>query len=152
MTTAESCFERLRTALTVPTPRAILGIVDQVLAVALECDLRLVHKEDYCHIEILGGAPANSIEVPVRKSVFRAALARVSVLCNERGPRSVSPYGGEGEIVFGSESPSLLHAAFVNTPDEQSLVLTSVGHRPVQNVVSPSPEQAPIQHDVAGRT
>ncbi len=37
----------------------------------------------------------------VGKSVFRAILARVATLCNEQSANSVSPYGGQGELVVG---------------------------------------------------
>ena len=42
--------------------------------------------------------PLDRIDVPLQKSVVRAALARVAVLCNERIPGSVSPFGGQGRL------------------------------------------------------
>jgi hypothetical protein len=64
------------------------------------------------------------VQVPLRKSVFRAILARVAVLCNERHPNSVSPYGGTGKVTVGSTPAAEVHVHFLNTPEEQSLELT----------------------------
>ena len=60
------------------------------------------------------------------KSVFRAALARIATLCNERNPNSVSPYGGAGELTVDAGPPLVIRVQFVNTPDEQSLELAAV--------------------------
>src|SRR5208282_5382429 len=62
----------------------------------------------------------------LRKSVFRAILARVAVLCNERSPNSVSPYGGQGEVSVGADPAMTFRVEFANTPDEQRLELTRV--------------------------
>ncbi|MGL4423621.1 MAG: hypothetical protein ACRCZF_23390 [Gemmataceae bacterium] len=65
--------------------------------------------------------------VPLPKSVFRAALARVSALCNEQHPDSVTPYRGEGEVVVPPEQvsngtpPSTCYVSFTNTPSEQQM-------------------------------
>jgi hypothetical protein len=75
----------------------------------------------------LGGDVAELTEVPLARSVFRAILARVAVLCNERSPNSVSPYGGQGELLAGSNPAKLFRATFVNTADEQRLELMPVG-------------------------
>jgi hypothetical protein len=55
-------------------------------------------------------------------------LARVAVLCNQRTPNSVSPYGGQGELLIGPEPTTTMRVAFVNTPDEQSLELAPLGN------------------------
>jgi hypothetical protein len=62
-----------------------------------------------------------STDVPLPKSVFRAILARLAALCNERTPNSVSPYRGEGECSVGTNPPVVFRVAFVNTPGEQRL-------------------------------
>jgi hypothetical protein len=98
-------------------------LVDELLAASREHGLKLVWQGDRCWVQYGEGGPPGSIEVPLRKSVVRAALARVAVLCNQRSANSVSPYGGKGEVLVGAE-PTTLHVAFVNTPDEQRLELT----------------------------
>ncbi|HUY35359.1 MAG TPA: hypothetical protein VMV69_21625 [Pirellulales bacterium] len=65
------------------------------------------------------------IELPLRKSVFRAMLARMAVLCNERTPNSVSPYGGRGELTFGVNPTVVFRVIFANTGAEQKMELTS---------------------------
>ena len=82
------------------------------------------------------------IELPLRKSAFRAILARVAVLCNERCPNSVSPYGGQGELLVDTDPATALRVAFVNTPDEQSLELASLRNEGMHAL--PEAAQTPI--------
>jgi hypothetical protein len=63
------------------------------------------------------------MDVPLRKAVLRAVLARLAVLCNERNPNSVSPYGGHGELLAGGNPPMVFRVAFANTTAEQKLEL-----------------------------
>jgi hypothetical protein len=60
-------------------------------------------------------------DVSLRKSVFRAILARVATLCNEFAPDSVSPYGGTGQFVLPSHPGVVVRVDFANTPDAQEL-------------------------------
>jgi hypothetical protein len=74
----------------------------------------------------IDSAPARvvrSIQVQLPKSAFRAVLARLAALCNERKPDSVSPYGGAGEIAVGSDPPRVVRVSFTNTPAEQTVTL-----------------------------
>jgi hypothetical protein len=127
----------LHRVLTNPT-RGVLGLVDELLVVAREHGLQLEWKADHCRVQFRDGGPSDSIEVPLRKSVFRAALARIAVLCNQSKPNSVSPYGGQGELLVGTDPTTTMRVAFVNTPDEQSLDLTPL---PNENRTS-TPEAA----------
>jgi hypothetical protein len=111
---------RLSHSLTMPT-RGILGLVDDLLAASREHGLKLDWQSGHSRLRFLDGGSADWIDVPLRKSVVRAALARVAVLCNEQNPNSVSPYGGLGELLVGTDPATALRVAFVNTPDEQSL-------------------------------
>lgn len=120
MSTHLTPAERLRSALTAPT-RGVLGLVDELLTVSREQSLRLAWQADHCRVRFLVEGQEDSLEVPLRKSVVRAVLARVAVLCNERKPNSVSPYGGQGELSIGTEPGAVLRVAFVNTSDEQSM-------------------------------
>jgi hypothetical protein len=124
--------ERLSRALTTPA-RGILGLVEDLLAMSREHGLQLDWQAGHCRVRFLEGGPAAWIEVPLRKSVVRAALARVAVLCNQRNPNSVSPYGGQGELLAGADPTTAIRVTFVNTPDEQSLELT-----PLRNAASPA--------------
>ena len=101
----------------------VLGLVDELLAVAREHALRLSWHAGRCLIQIVDGGPAGLIEVPLHKSVVRAVLARIAVLCNERHPDSVSPYGGRGEVSIVIGVAGAIRVAFVNTPEEQRLDL-----------------------------
>lgn len=117
--------ERLHLALTTPT-NGVLGLVDEVLAVSRECNLQLDWQAGHCRVRFPESGPADCLAVAFRKSVFRAALARIAVLCNERRPNSVSPYGGQGELSVGAGPATVVRVAFANTPDEQSLELVRV--------------------------
>jgi len=98
-------------------------LVDDLLAVCLEHGLQLDWQADRCRVRSFGGGWEESIDVPLRKSVFRAILARVATLCNERIPNSVSPYGGQGELSVGANRPAVFRVTFANTPTEQKLEL-----------------------------
>src|SRR5271157_18049 len=125
MNAPSSSLQQLHHALATPT-RDVVGLVDEVLALCQEHGLQLDWQEGGCHIRSSGGEPEGTIDVPLRKSVFRAILARVAVLCNERSPNSVSPYGGQGEVSVGANPAMTFRVEFANTPDEQRLYCESV--------------------------
>ena len=112
---------RLARAITTPD-QGVLGVVDEMLVVAREHDIQLIWEGDRCRIKV-GGETVACGEGSLRKSVVRAVLARIAVLCNEQHPVSVTPYRGEGEIATNAAEP--IRVSFVNTPDELSLDLTS---------------------------
>lgn len=119
-TASTSIPESLRQALTAPTG-GIVGLVDELLAASREHGLQLTWGDDHCRVQLGGN---ELIEVPLRKSVVRAALARVAVVCNQRRTDSVSPYGGRVEISVGQEPAVPIRVDFINTPEIQSLELT----------------------------
>jgi hypothetical protein len=126
MSTASQASEVLRRTLLHPS-RGVVGLVDELLTACPEQGLQLAWQGDRCRTRISGGNRKDVMDVPLRKSVFRAILARVAVLCNERVPNSVSPYGGQGELSVGANPPTVFRVTFVNTPDEQRLELIAKG-------------------------
>lgn len=118
--------ERLRTVFT-PSPRGVVGLVDDLLELGREHGLRLDFHDGYCSVRPLDAVTQDAIDVPLQKSVFRAVLARVAALCNERVPNSVTPYGGCGELSVGSNPAKLLRVSFVNTATEQQLNVSYLG-------------------------
>jgi hypothetical protein len=135
MNNSSTSLERLHHALTTPTG-GVLGLVDELLAVACEHGLQLDWKADHCRVQFQEGGLSNSIELPLRKSVVRAVLARIAVLCNQRKPNSASPYGGQGELFVGADPTTTIRVVFVNTPDEQSLELTPLRNERAKKGVS----------------
>jgi hypothetical protein len=89
-----------------------------------EQSLQLDWQGDRCRIRTLAGGSEEVLDRPLRKSVFRAVLARVATLCNERNPNSVSPYGGQGELSVGADPPTTFRVTFTNTTEEQKLELS----------------------------
>src|SRR5438105_707801 len=83
--------------------RGVTGLVDDLLTVCREHGLQLDWQADRCRVRSIGGDWEELVDVLLRKSVFRAILARVAVLCNERTPNSVSPYGGQGKLSIGAD-------------------------------------------------
>lgn len=140
MNTPSTSSELLRHALTTPT-RGVLGLVDDLLAVSREHGIQLDWKADHCRVRFRGGGPPEWIEVPLRKSVVRAALARIAVLCNQWKPNSVSPYGGQGELLVDPDSTTAMRVAFVNTPDEQSLELAPLRNESSATLPEPVSEE-----------
>ncbi len=125
MSNPSEAIDRLRRALTSPT-HGVLGLVDELLAVSCEHSLRLEWQAGRCRLRFLEVGNADTVQVPVRKSVVRSALARVGVLCNEQRPNSVPLYGGCGELSVRGDPATVLRVAFANTPDEQYLELIRV--------------------------
>jgi hypothetical protein len=112
--------DRLGRAIARPTG-AILGLVDELLAASAQQGIQVAWRDGHCKVRTLIDESPDLIYAPLGKSVIRAVLARIAVLCNERNPNSVTPYGGQGEILV---SPgSVLRVAFINTPGEQKLEL-----------------------------
>jgi hypothetical protein len=118
-------FERLQAAFT-PTDRGVAGAVDHLLDTCRGQGVCLDWQAGACHVRPLNSAGQESLQIPLAKSVFRAVLARVAALCNERTPNSVSPYGGHGELEFGAGPPAVFRAAFTNSPGEQRLELMPI--------------------------
>lgn len=125
MSTTLTALERLQQAITTPT-NGVLGLVDVLLDIARQHPLQLRWRAGDCCVCLHDGEPSNGINVPLRKSVVRAALARVAVLCNQRQAHSVSPYRGQGEILVGAAPATAVRVEFVNTPDEQALGMAPV--------------------------
>jgi hypothetical protein len=101
-------------------------LVNDLLQLCQERGLQLDWQADCCRVRPVAGGSEEVIESPLRKSLFRAILARVAVLCNERSPNSVSPYGGRGELIVGANPATVFRVVFTNTPGEQRLELTPV--------------------------
>jgi hypothetical protein len=123
MSTASHISEEFQRVLARPTG-GISGLVDDLLAVCREHSLQLDWQAGRCRVRPSGSEWEEVIDLPLRKSVFRAILARVAALCNERTPNSVSPYGGQGEFSVDGNPPAAFQVAFLNTPTEQKLALT----------------------------
>jgi hypothetical protein len=105
--------------------------------VCAEHGLQVDWRAGLWRVRPLGGGPDEVIDRPTRPSVFRAILARVAALCNERSPNSVSPYGGQGTLAVGPDKAAVLQVSFANTPEEQWLDM-----RPV-TALNGSPSSAP---------
>lgn len=126
MTVSTSSYisEALRRVLAHPT-HGVAGLVDELLTLCQEHGLQLDWQTDRYRVRSREGDWEELIDVPLRKSVFRAILARIAALCNERTPNSVSPYGGQGEFSADANSPAVIRVRFANTPAEQTLELTT---------------------------
>src|SRR5437016_3972082 len=111
MSTASQVSDELRRALVHPT-RGVAGLVEDLLAMCQKHGLQLDWQADRCRARSFGGDWEELVDVPLRKSVFRAILARVATLCNEQTPDSVSPYGGQAELSVGANPPSVFRITF----------------------------------------
>jgi hypothetical protein len=123
MSTTSQVSEMLPRVLLHPD-HGIAGLVDDLLVLCLEHGLQLDWQTNRCRVRSAGGDSNGLVDVPIRKSAFRAILARVAALCNERAPNAVSPYGGQGELSAGANQAAVFRVVFVNTPATQQLELT----------------------------
>jgi hypothetical protein len=121
-----STRDRIQRALSCPS-EGVVGAVDELLAIAAEHSLRLERQADGCRVRLLDSGTSDFVDVQIRSSVFRAILARISVLCNQQHSDCISPYGGQGKLAVGSNPATTLHVSFVNTPAEQSIDLLRAG-------------------------
>jgi hypothetical protein len=128
-----------------PTDRGVVGLVDDLLRLCSEQGLELDWHADHCRVRSVGVEPEASIDVPLPQSAFRAALARLAALCTDRNHGSVSPYGGEGELMVGDDSSTVYRVAFTNTLSTQRVRLTPVqqenhtGERQTHHFENPRP-------------
>jgi hypothetical protein len=125
MNTATSLADALAKAFD-PPASGFVGIVDNLLQLCRGGDMELAWRSNACHIRVRQGTAGETLDLPLRKGVLRAILARVAALCNQRQPGSVSPYGGRGEIHVGPGPQAVFSANFVNTAAEQSLRLADL--------------------------
>jgi hypothetical protein len=109
----------------------VVPLVDELLRFCAEQNVQLDWTSDRCRLRSLADGSEEEFEPPLPRSVFRAVLARVATLCNQRTPGTVSPYGGQGELPSGVESPALLRVTFANTSDEQTLDVVPLAESPV---------------------
>lgn len=138
MSTPHLNLDALRNAIVNPTG-GVVGLVDNVLTLCRAHRLQLDWRPDRCSVRSANCAEEAIIDVPLRKSVFRAVIARVATLCSEENPESFSPYGGEGGLSAGSQWAAVIRVAWVNTPDEQRLGLAYVELKPfIPNVEATS--------------
>ena len=107
-----------------PATGEVIRLVDELLEFSREQDLQLDWQAERCRVGAIESEPDEFIEVPLAKSVFRAILARLAALCNERNPGSVSPYGGDGELAVGVDPVTICRVEFTNTPGVQRVRLT----------------------------
>jgi hypothetical protein len=106
--------------------RGVIGVVDDLLRLCREKGVQLDWTADCWRIRPLAGGSDELLDRPDRKSVFRAILARLAVLCNDSSPGSVSPYGGQGSLSIESDPMMRFHVSFLNTPQEQWLKLCPI--------------------------
>ncbi len=125
MSTASSLSDVVRRVIEHPTG-GVIGLVDELLAVCPEHGLQLDWQAGRCRVRPLGSNGVDQFDVPLRKSVFRAILARVAALCNEQDPSSASPYGGQSRLSVGANPPSVFRVTITNTSAEQRLEVVRV--------------------------
>jgi hypothetical protein len=109
-----------------PTERGVVGLVDDLLQLSQHWDIELDWHAGRCRARCLYAAPAESVDLPLSRPIFRAVLARLAALCNERRPDSVSPYGGSGELTVSTDPPAVRRVVFANTTGEARAQLTRV--------------------------
>jgi hypothetical protein len=126
-------LEALRSSVGQPT-NGIIGVVDDLLDRCGDSGLQLEWREDRCIARLPGNE--ETAELPLRKSVLRALLARVALLCGEH----VSPSGGSGELL--PDSGPAYHVKFVNTTGAQWLELIPAVPLISQASCAPLPRQA----------
>jgi hypothetical protein len=108
------------------TPRGVVGLTEQLLGACAGGHVEFERVGDSCVCRWGGSGEVQEATVPLPPAAFRTILARIAVLCNERSPNSVTPYGGKGLLAVEGEAATVFQVAFVNTPEKQQLELKSL--------------------------
>jgi hypothetical protein len=97
----------------------VTSFVDELLELCPAQGLQLRSHDGGYALRVSDEGQWEALDLPLPLSAFRAMLARIAFLCDQRRANSVSPYGGTGEI---SVANGVVHRlTFVNTPGEQKL-------------------------------
>jgi hypothetical protein len=112
-----------------PPETGFVGIVDNLLQLCLGGEITIEWTGNACRVRVRHGTVEETQDIALRKSVFRAILARIAALCNQHRPGAVSPYGGSGEIHL---TRATFSADLVNTTAEQSVHLKHLSTNGVQ--------------------
>jgi len=137
----QASSDRLQQIFVAPT-NGVVGIVDDLMAICGHAGLQIEWRDEHCLIRPLGGQIPAPLQIPARKSVFRAILARVAYLSDRFrtvGQGGVSPYGGECWFWSSGtfERGLYFHAIFINTAAQQQLTLHQV--EPTSRTDAPAP-------------
>jgi hypothetical protein len=125
MSPSETVHDCLRQAFAT-TPHGVVGLTEQLLRACVGGDVVFERVGDRCICRSIRSGDVQEATVPLPPAAFRTILARIAVLCNERSPNSVTPYGGKRLLAVKGEALTVFQVAFVNTPDKQLLELKSL--------------------------
>ena len=122
----QTVHDCLRRALA-PTQWGVVELTEQLLGACVGGDLEFERVGDRCVCRWTVSGEPQEAALPLPPAAFRTILARIAVLCNERSPNTVTPYGGEGLLAVNGQPSAALQVTFVNTPEKQRLELKSLG-------------------------
>lgn len=126
MISSQTVHDCLRRAFA-PTQHGVVGLTEQLLEACIGSDVAFERVGDRCVCRWTARGETQEATVPLPPAAFRTILARIAVLCNERSPNSVSPYGGEGQLAIKDHPSAAVQVAFVNTSTIQRLELKGLG-------------------------
>jgi hypothetical protein len=118
----ETIHDRLQRAF-LPTQGGVVGLTEQLLGACAGTDVEFERVGDRCVYRWTKDGKTQEAPAPLSPAAFRTVLARIATRCNEQSPGSVSPYGGEGDLVVGGTG---VFVRFINTTDSQKLEVKSV--------------------------
>jgi hypothetical protein len=98
-----------------------VAIVDGILKIACKFPLKFEWAEDRCQLQILNSD--QQTKMPIRKSTFRAIIARVATIASEKSFLAFNPSVGDENFSIGADVDIGLAARFENSPDRQMLEL-----------------------------
>ena len=136
--------EKFHQILTHPA-EGVVGLVDALFVLCNQHSLQLDWQHNEIRVRHALGDWEEVFDLPLRKSVFRAILARIAVLCKERSANAVSPYGGQGELLVTGSPPVLYQVNFTNTATEQRLQLWPKVGLPRNGPMAPSRSASPSE-------
>ena len=105
----------------------VVKFSDEFMQLCAEHELRLRLEPSQCVVEASGGKESiDVIENPMRRSQFRAVLARIVAISSECSNSIMTPYGGDWEISYSGDQNRRIRVSVQNTPNAQFVELEAL--------------------------
>lgn len=105
----------------------VVKFSDEFMQLCAIHELHLRLEPSQCVVESCGGKESiDMIENSMRRSQFRAVLARIAAICSEGSNSIMTPYGGDWEVSYGGDQNRRIRVSIQNTPDAQFVELEAL--------------------------
>jgi hypoxanthine phosphoribosyltransferase len=107
----------------------VIGLVEELLEFCRTGPFRFTWRPNRVSFKHVFTGKPEEIELTIRNSVMRAAVARLAALASRGKSEAINPYGGKGQIHDDQHPETVYQIEFKNTEDEQLLEILPI-HKP----------------------